>query len=414
MPSIRKSLLQLTFSGANMRRWNDKLCPVTLYEIDKQAHKMLVAWMLTELNGRDLEPPQRLRLGHDVVERGLFDYFYRLVITDIKPPVFYRIRENEANYRELTHWVLGELKPVLEPLGEAFWGRFAAYHQAREHNEPADRILAAAHFFASGWEFNLIRPHNSFDEEMDEIARSFETRLHGLRDVAGVAELMAGSGSELGRFANLCGQLRFQIRWSSTPRLPETSVLGHMFLVACFAYFFSLALGAATARSLNNFFSGLVHDLPELLTRDIITPVKRSVPQLAGIIRDCENQELERRVFGPLRQGGYGALVERLQYFLGHATGSEFHETVRDAFGVRKLNSFDELQSHYNVDELDPKDGSMLKVCDTLAAFMEAHASVRGGITSPHLYEALARIRGEFRHRHVGPISVGTLLADFD
>ena len=414
MSAIRKSLLQLTFSGASMRRWNDKLCPVTLYEIDKQAHKMIVAWMLTELNSEGASLEEKLALGHAVVERGLFDYFYRLGITDIKPPVFYRIRENEANYRELTHWVLGELRPVLEPLGEDFWQRFETYHEARQHNEKADRILAAAHFFASGWEFNIIRPHNSFDEEMDDIAVSFQERLEGLRDVKGVPELIAGSRCELGRFANLCGQLRFQIRWSSTPRLPETSVLGHMFLVACFAYYFSLSLNAVTARGLNNFFSGLFHDLPELLTRDIITPVKRSVPELANIIRDCENQEMERRVFGPLRAGGYQGLVDRLQYFLGHATGSEFHETVRDAFGVRKLNSFEELQSRYNDDTLDPKDGSMLKVCDTLTAFMEAHASVRGGITSPHLYEALARIRTEFRHRHVGPISVGTLLADFD
>ena len=414
MPSIRKSLLQMTFSGAFMRRWNDKLCPVALYEIDKQAHKMIVAWLLTELNGRDLPAPERLRLGHDVVERGLFDYFYRLVITDIKPPVFYRIRENRANYRELTHWVLGELHPVLEPLGEEFWTRFSRYHQAEAHTEPADRILSAAHFFASGWEFNIIRPHNSFDEEMDDIGQSFVDRLEDLSDLIGVRELMAGSGSELGRFANLCGQLRFQIRWSSTPRLPETSVLGHLFLVACFAYYFSLSIGAGTARSLNNFFSGLFHDLPELLTRDIITPVKRSVPELAGIIRTCEIQELERRVFGPLRRGGYHGLVERMSYYLGLATGSEFHETVRDAFGVRKLNSFEELQAHGNADELDPKDGSMLKVCDTLAAFMEAHASVRGGISSPHLLEAMARIRNEYRQKTVGPVSVGTLLADFD
>lgn len=44
MSAIRKSLLQLMFSGSYMRRWNDKLRPVELYEIDKQAHKMIVAW----------------------------------------------------------------------------------------------------------------------------------------------------------------------------------------------------------------------------------------------------------------------------------------------------------------------------------------------------------------------------------
>lgn len=414
MPSIRKSLLQLTFSGAFMRRWNDKLCPVALYEMDKQAHKMIVAWLLTERGSRDLPGEERLRLGHAVVERGLFDYFYRLVITDIKPPVFYRIRENEANYRKLTQWVLSELQPVLEPLGDAFWERFSAYHHTWKHNEQADRILAAAHFFASGWEFNVIRPHNSFDEEIDDIGRSFIDRLEELSDVPGVTDLMPGSNSELLRFANLCGQLRFQIRWSSTPRLPETSVLGHLFLVASFAYYFSLSIDAGRARMLNNFFCGLFHDLPELLTRDIITPVKRSVPELAAIIHECETQEMERRVFDPLRQGGYPELVERLEYYLGKATGSEFHDTIRDATGaVRRLHSFEELQG-CNADAFDPKDGTLIKVCDTLAAFMEAHASVRGGIVSPHLLEAMARIRSQFRQMSVGPISVGTLLADFD
>ncbi len=37
MPSIRKSLLQFVFSGAYMKRWNDKLRPVELMEVDKQA-----------------------------------------------------------------------------------------------------------------------------------------------------------------------------------------------------------------------------------------------------------------------------------------------------------------------------------------------------------------------------------------
>ena len=34
MPVIRKSLLQLIFSGAYLLRWNDKLRPAELLEID--------------------------------------------------------------------------------------------------------------------------------------------------------------------------------------------------------------------------------------------------------------------------------------------------------------------------------------------------------------------------------------------
>ncbi len=424
MSAIRKSLLQLMFSGSYMRRWNDKLRPVELYEIDKQAHKMIVAWMLTLLNSGGYSASDQLKLQQEVIERGLFDYLYRLVTTDIKPPVFYRICENEKDYTELTEWVLKELRPVLGAPDEGFWERLSAYHRGRDRSSLPDRILAAAHHYASGWEYNVIKPFNAFDEENQAIAESFTERLGGLTDLRGVSELIQGhaffsdSPTALGRFAKLCGQLRFQIRWADTPRVPETSVLGHMFLVAGYAYFFSLSLGACPARRVNNFFAGLFHDLPELLTRDIITPVKRSVNQLPGLLRAYELQELERRVFGPLSAGGYDLLAERLRYYLGlvgEGVTSEFDETIRDSSGqVRCLGSFDALHAGGNVDELDPKDGELLKACDNLAAFIEAHSSVRTGIATPNLHEAIARIRGDFRHRSLGPLSLGTIIADFD
>ncbi len=424
MSAIRKSLLQLMFSGSYMRRWNDKLRPVELYEIDKQAHKMIVAWMLTLLNSGGYSASDQRKLQQEVIERGLFDYLYRLVTTNIKPPVFYRICENEKDYKELTEWVLKELRPVLGAPDEGFWERLSAYHRNRDRTSLPDRILTAAHLYASGWEYNIIKPFNTFDEENQSIAESFTERLNALTDLCGVNELIQGhaffsdSPTALGRFAKLCGQLRFQIRWADTPRVPETSVLGHMFLVAGYAYFFSLSLGACPARRINNFFAGLFHDLPELLTRDIITPVKRSVNQLPSLLRAYELQELERRVFGPLSAGGHDPLAERLRYYLGlvgEGVTSEFDETIRDSSGqVRRLGSFDALHADGNEDCLDPKDGALLKVCDNLAAFIEAHSSVRTGISSPNLHEAIARIRGDFRHRSLGPLSLGTIIADFD
>ena len=95
MPVIRKNLLQLIFSGAYLLRWNDKLRPVELLEIDKQAHKMLLACVLWHENSRDLPSAQRTALANAVIEGGLFDYFYRIIITDIKPPIFYKIKEKQ-------------------------------------------------------------------------------------------------------------------------------------------------------------------------------------------------------------------------------------------------------------------------------------------------------------------------------
>ncbi len=414
MSKIRKSLLQLLFSGTYIQRWNDKLRPTALYELDKQGHKMIVAFLLVKLNSRNMSLDERLALEKAVVERSLFDYLYRLVVTDIKPPVFYRIKDNPKHYLELTEWVLTELQPVVEPLDAGFWQRLEAYHRNLERHELADQIVNAAHLYASHWEFGLIREFNKEDEE--RIEASFIEGFNGISKVSGLCELRQGNQNPLGHFANMCGQLRFQIRWSGTPRIPETSVLGHMFLVGTFAYFISLVLNACPARCLNNFFAGLFHDLPELLTRDIISPVKRSGQHLAELIRSYELEELEERIFKPLNQGGYTDINECLQYYLGmQGDGdSEFLETIRQNGSVTVLDDFDSMQAMYNCNELDPKDGILIKHCDNLAAFIEAHTSVRNGISTTALSEGLARIRNMFRKQKLGNLLLDTIIADFD
>ncbi|MDR2489743.1 MAG: HD domain-containing protein [Desulfovibrio sp.] len=452
--NIRKSLLQFIFSGSYMKRWNDKLRYMELMEIDKQAHKMIIAWLLCRLAGRGKSRAELLCLEEEVVEGGIFDYLFRLVITDIKPPILYRIKENPDHYQRLARWVLAEAKPHVHPLDGEFWERFVRRATATEHQSPASEILAAAHAYSSAWEFRLLSPlNNAFDDEMPDIRSNFIKILAAHSHLPGMEELLPGldplplqgdgpatrvfspcdassaadtarcgdalfpgrSGPlpALSRFANLCGQLRFQKRWSQTPRIPETSVMGHMFMVACYVYFLSIRIGACRARRVNNFFSGLFHDLPEVLTRDIISPVKKSFQDLGQLIREYENSELERRIFAPLEKEGHTCVVARLGYYLGSDSGSEFDDTVIEDGRVVKTD-FDALQGRYNQDEYDPKDGEVLKICDILAAYIEAYTAMRNGITSDHIQQAFWRMREQNGKRMLGNIHIGALFTDFD
>ncbi len=401
-----------------MKRWNDKLRPAELMEVDKQAHKMMVAWVLFLLNSKGMPPEDRARLCGRIVEGGIFDYLYRLVITDIKPPIFYKIKENPAHYAQLTDWVFTELAPRVRSMGDGFWGRLTTYLATPGEDSLDRRILSAAHLYASGWEFNLIKSMNRQDTELMDIEDSFRKGLERHQDLAGVLELKEGlfgqSRTPIGHFAQVCGQLRFQKRWSQTPRIPETSVLGHMFIVSCYAYFFSLSVGACPVRAQNNFFGGLFHDLPELLTRDIISPVKQSVEQIGDLIKEYEEKELERVILDPLRRGGYADLVDRLSFFLGLSVGSEFQACAVVDGHVKRVTSA-ELQAQYNANEFDPKDGELLKMCDHLAAFLEAYTAIRNGIASDHLQQGLWRIRGKYASTVLfDTVHVGALLADFD
>ena len=57
----------------------------------------------------------------------------------------------------------------------------------------------------------------------------------------------------------------------------------------------------------------------------------------------------------------------------------------------------------------------MLKVCDSLAAFIEAYTALRNGISSDQLQQALWRLRDQYRHHTLGDeVHIGALLADFD
>ena len=226
-------------------------------------------------------------------------------------------------------------------------------------------------------------------------------------------ELIKGVESPLGRFAHLCGQLRFQKRWSQTPRIPETSVIGHMFLVACYSYFFCMVQDAGPLLRQHSFFAGLFHDLPELLTRDIISPVKRSVQSLADLIKEYEDQELQRRVLDPLANGGHAVIATELEYYLGNRAGLRVRR-----LGAGRTESPvlpPGMRSTAPVRTATPKDGTTMKVCDSLAAFIEAYTALRNGISSEQLHQAIWRLREAYQHTTLGPdVHIGALLADFD
>ena len=143
---IRKALLLKFLDAAYMQRWNDKIRPVELIELDKQAHKMIVAWFLARVEEERGTPIDWPRL----IEGGLFELFQRIVITDLKPQIFYKIKADTKKYRQLNEWVYGELRPLISSLGKPFCRRYQDHFLGPEDTVER-RILTAAHFYATRW-----------------------------------------------------------------------------------------------------------------------------------------------------------------------------------------------------------------------------------------------------------------------
>lgn len=394
---IRKALLLKFFDAAYMQRWNDKIRPIELIELDKQAHKMVIAYFL----GKFEEDKQGFN-WIDIIEGGIFELLQRIVITDLKPPIFYKIKEDANKYKQLNEWVYKELEFILSPLGRDFCERFCSYF-LRSDDTLNKRILSAAHFYATKWEFNIIEHANPYGYEIDTIRKDLQEKQERYYDLKGVDQLT--KHSKYKNFIDLCGQLRFQSRWAHLHRIPKTSVLGHSLFVAILSYLFSLEIKACKKRCVNNYFTGLFHDLPEVLTRDIISPVKRSVEGLSDLIKGYEKEQMEKEV--------YGLIPEEWHPEIKMFTEDEF-DSVVTINGKKEKFSSKEINETYNDDRFNPKDGELVKAADSLAGFIEASVAIRNGSASPDLQYAKLSVKKQYERVNIANINFGEIYADFD
>lgn len=357
-----------------MQRWNDQIRTVELTELDKQAHKMVIAYVLAKIE-QDLANPALNWI--EIIEGGIFEYLQRTVLTDLKPPLFHKIKEDRTKYEKLNQWVYDTIYPVISCLGEDFCLRFRDYLMDSERNVNR-RIISASHFYATKWEFDIIERSNPEGYQMFEIKQDILSKQEKYQDLKSMFQFL--SSKKLINFINICGQLRFQLRWSHLHRVPKTSVLGHMLIVAMLSYLFSLEIKAEPQRCINNYLTGLFHDLPEVMTRDIINPVKRSVEGLSELIKDYEAQEMQRKILTLLPEGWH----------------QELKAFTEDEFSNK-----------------DQRDGDLVKAVDDLAAFLEAYLALNNGIESQDFHRAHDDLKQKYRKKIISGIDFGRIYKFF-
>ncbi len=383
-----------------MQRWNDHIRPVKFTELDKQAHKMVIAYVIARFE------EDHMGVGSvdwiALIEGGIFEFLHRTVLTDIKPPVFHRMMK-EKGY-ELNKHVFEKLETDMGGLDEDFQQRFKDYF-LKQPNTLERRILRAAHYLATQWEFKIIYHTAPFIYGIDKTKENIENQIEDHYDLIGVQKILLGKKSF--GFVDLCGQLRFQKRWAHIPRIPETSVLGHMFIVAATSYICTMEMGvdACPKRFYNNFYAGLFHDLPEVLTKDIISPVKGSVEGLKEIVKDYEDFQMKEELFPLLPRPWH----EDIKYF----SESEFANKIQKNHEVCLGVNFQDLNEKYNENEFSPMDGELLHAVDRLAAFIEAQLSIDHGIKSVELEEAATNIYQEYEGITISGIDFGRIFDYF-
>lgn len=394
------------FEAFSIERWNDLVRPFEIIEMDKAAEKMVLTYIIGKF-----EEEKGNEIDWDyLVYASLFELLKKIALCDIKSPVQRMIRkEYPEEYKKLNEWLLEKYKNIISD--KDLFQKFENYLNEDNENSLTKRVFKAAHKFSTLREFEMIAPVNE-PYRLKNIERQLNEDIGAYLDLTGLQKLITKQRPY--EFLMVIEQLRFQTRWNQTPRVPKTSVLGHSFFVAVTTLLLeSKEDKFCKKRRYNNFFSALFHDLPEAVTRDIISPVKQATAELPSVVKKIED-EIVRKELCPLMEDFY---VDELMYF----TSDEFENriilpTADNNSSVEILHvSYEDLNKKFNDCKYSPVDGKLVRLADQIAAFMEAHQSIYYGISSSHLKNGKANIRKMYENAgKINGFDISAFLNEFD
>lgn len=394
-PRLSPTLLRKIFVSASIRRWNDQACPVEFVELDKQAHKIFIAYFLARYE----EHYHQAQIDWEKLIRFFcFEFFERIVLTDIKPPVFHKLQKHHRN--ELAEFVTNALNEELNPYG--LIDELKSYLKTPP-NCLETEILRASHFYASKWEFDIIYNFNPTMYDVAQIKSIIDKEVEQFYHLSGISHIILYPKTR--EIITMFGQLRFQKRWSQTPRVPATSVLGHTLIVAISAYLLSLDLEICPSMRINHFLCGLFHDLPEILTRDIITPVKKNVSGLDKQLKIIEEEAVKEKILQFVPEN----IAQDIRYF----TQNEFTNRYQNEHFTMTAQSCSDLLTHFDQDQFNPVCGEFLKFCDHLGAYLEAKISISHGISSTDLIQGSQNIYNLCSNKMIKDLDLGKIIRDF-
>jgi len=133
--------------------------------------------------------------------------------------------------------------------------------------------------------------------------------------------------------------------------------------------------------------TGLFHDLPEVLTRDIISPVKKSIEGLSDIIKDFEQEQMEKIV--------YPLAPQKIKDALRFYSENEF-DNIAEIDGEIKNFHNQKISSNYNEDKFNVRDGALVKAVDELSAFIEAKTALENGGNSKEFLTAAITLKEKY------------------
>lgn len=374
---LTKELIEFIYRAAFIPRWNEHIRTDGFTELENQAHKTIIAYCVArceeEEHGRKIDYEK-------LYEAEIFEFLCRIQLTDIKPYIKHKIQNKFGD--KLNKWIYSEITSQLPDLSQRFKQNFLRYLTDENFYEDEKEILDAAAFLSTRWEFNIIKNMNQGIHGIETVAKEVESKNEEHYKFIAVRKILMDG--KLKSFIDIIGKLRFQKRWTTIPRIPETSVMGHLLITAVITFFLS-----EQKMIKNNVTCALFHDLPESLTRDIISPVKYSVEGLDEYIKKLEMDLIEERILPLLPRKWHKDII----YYVEH----EFADRYIDENGTVILTEKNPLYEYGS----KLIQGKYIKLADTLAAYYEIKISKEFGIKAPKMEIAANHFENEYKEKEI-------------
>lgn len=171
---------------------------------------------------------------------------------------------------------------------------------------------------------SLMKNTGEYRDKYSEIENSLRNFSH----IPGVSSFSDPSG-EIFKLLLKISKLRNQNRWAVQPYSINCSVLGHLFDTGVLAYFIGLEHFEWDEKiSTKMFFMGIFHDLAEVWTSDVPSPIKDRIPGFRAATEKYESMVLNKNLYSKVP----GFLADKLRSVMfEEESNSSYHGIMKSA-----------------------------------------------------------------------------------
>jgi len=278
------NLVNLAYRSLNISRWNNYPRLLDYVESEHIALKLHIAYVITNILRQKWQKIDLVYIYKNIYWSSFFTFIYsdikydvKKILKEKKPLMYKKLRQNLWNFLcslNLDKKIKHDIKSIIEE--HIQWNLFNQDYKI-EHD-----IINLTKAIETKLEINdnvkiYSLSYENIPEIIDNDIRHFSKKLW-------FTEMEI-----LNSYLSYLIRLKFAYRWNRLKKITLVSVLSHLFLVFNFSYFLWLLKWFSNEEMEEILNRSLLHDLPEALTWDVITPTKKSVQWFKEVLEEIEN-----------------------------------------------------------------------------------------------------------------------------